>query len=164
MDPVRRGRGGRVLRPVGLPHHTSSRPRSKWNRRHFAAGFLGAAGTPHFAIFGRRAVIALLVVVVTAPLTRYLLWLTLRDSLDIDYVTPARMDAIAVGCLLTFLLTGRFGGILVGWAGRRQTALFACSCLMVVLSLGAGSFSGKFGITLSRSCVAVCVALVPRPG
>ena len=112
-----------------------------------------------FAVCRRRASGVLLAVVALSPLVRYIFWLTLRDTLDIKYATPARMDSIAVGCLLAFLLTGRSGGAVVGWARRRQTTLFACACLGVALSLAAGSLSGKFRITLSPSGVALCVAL-----
>ncbi|MBP3960471.1 acyltransferase [Gemmata sp. G18] len=112
-------------------------------------------------LFGRRAAGFLLVVVVaSSPAIRYVLWLTLRDRLDIDFATPARMDTLAVGCLLAYLLTGRAGPTVLAWAGRRATGLFLVGVCGIILSLVASSLSGKVAITIARPLVAGFVALV----
>ncbi len=114
---------------------------------------------PALVLLGRqRGRSLLLVLFATAPVVRSSIWAMHRDWLDIDYATPARMDTIAAGCLLAYLVTGPRGLRWKPWLERRATIVFLASVLVVVVSAGLLSFSGKYAIYLKGTVESTAIA------
>ncbi len=114
---------------------------------------------PALVLLGRqRARSLLLVIFATAPVVRYSIWAMHRDWFDIDFATPARMDTIAAGCLLAYLVTGPLGLRWMPRLERQATIVFLASVLVVVASAGLLSRSGKYAITLMGTVESAAIA------
>jgi peptidoglycan/LPS O-acetylase OafA/YrhL len=120
---------------------------------------------PALVLLGRqRARSLLLVLFATAPVVRYSIWTMHRDWLDIDYVTPARIDTIVAGCLLAYLVTGPRGLRWMQRLERHATIVFLAAVLVMVASASLLSLSGKYVITLrgtvESAAIAACLLAV----
>jgi peptidoglycan/LPS O-acetylase OafA/YrhL len=106
-----------------------------------------------------RACCLAAVYVVAAPLVRLVLWKLGNDHLDIDYCTPARIDTIAVGCLLAYL-TDRAATrrVLSGLRHSGAATLFAVLLAALIVSNTVLIRSGIYAITVHRTVDAVCFA------
>jgi peptidoglycan/LPS O-acetylase OafA/YrhL len=97
--------------------------------------------------------------VVLAPAVRLAIWAAGVGALDIDYCTPARIDTIAVGCLLAYVANHAGGRRLLSPRSRhRAAALFAALLAGLAVSNTVLCSSGLYSIMLRRTVDAVCFA------
>ena len=106
----------------------------------------------------RRALLLAAAYVLAAPLIRLLVWTHWSDQLNFEYATITRMDSIAVGCCLAFLVTS--GALsrrlkLSGWvAGAALVFLAGLLLASRFLSLR----SQVYYVMLDKSVTALCFA------
>ena len=97
--------------------------------------------------------------ILAGPLIRWSIWQTGSVNLDIDYCTPARIDTIAVGCLLAYFADQRATHrILAGLSASGAGIIFVLVLAALVVSNTLLTSSGLYAITIRRSVDAVCFA------
>jgi peptidoglycan/LPS O-acetylase OafA/YrhL len=97
--------------------------------------------------------------VVIAPFVRLVISAADLANLDIDYCTPARIDTIAVGCLLAFVAEHRGAQRFMTRLGHRGAALmFVVLLAGLVVSNTILIGSGTYAITIRRTVDALCFA------
>ena len=126
---------------------------------------------PALVLLGsRRARLVLLVIFPLAVASRYASWTVLRHWIDLNYafITPNRMDSIAAGCLLAYLVCDRRVWPWLEGLARWGTIVFLAAILILAVSSRARRFSDMYDITLGRtiesSAIALCIlAVVSSP-
>jgi peptidoglycan/LPS O-acetylase OafA/YrhL len=108
----------------------------------------------------RRACVLAAGWLVLAPFVRLAIWRGCQGTLDIDYCTPARIDTIAAGCLLAYLVDHTRGR---GWlappsAGWAAGLAVLCVGGLVVSNGVLSPVSGAYGITMRRTVDALSFA------
>jgi peptidoglycan/LPS O-acetylase OafA/YrhL len=115
---------------------------------------------PAFVILGRRwAWYLLAAACVSGPLIRYFLWSTMRDRINLGFVTPARIDSIAFGCLLAYLATSSHGVRWSEFAARWWATFVLLAGTIALASKLIFCRSTLYEATLDRSIVAIAVSM-----
>ena len=115
---------------------------------------------PSLVLLGsKRARSLLILLFATTPLIRGLIWGMHNDWLDIEKVTVARMDTIAAGCLLAYLVTQPRGLRWMSWLERRGTVVFLVAVMVVVASACLLSHSGKYVIFLKGTVESITIGI-----
>jgi peptidoglycan/LPS O-acetylase OafA/YrhL len=97
--------------------------------------------------------------VALAPVLRLAIWGVGVAALDIDYCTPARIDTIAVGCLLAYVADHAAARNLLTPRSRHHAALlFAGLVVGLVVSNTLLCTSGLYSVTVRRTVDALCFA------
>lgn len=114
-----------------------------------------------FLLLGRRrAPLGLLATIAAAPVFRFILWDRYHGWIDLDRFTPARIDTIAVGCLLAFVAhhprSWRLARSMSGHGDWISLAAFAVFCM----SFGVLSHSGKYALGPKAAIEATAVAII----
>lgn len=112
----------------------------------------------------KRSLRLLLVVIVLSPFVRCALFWKAPAYWSIDFVTPARLDTIGIGCLLAFLCRSRRGVRLAAGLGRHIHLVLLLSTALLVLSIGVRSRWWQYGFTLGYPLEACCIAVMLLAG
>ncbi|HEX5446003.1 MAG TPA: acyltransferase [Pirellulales bacterium] len=111
---------------------------------------------------GRRGALRLLAVAVAgAAALRFALFRMLsRDAIDLDLLTLTRMDTIAVGCLLAFLVREPRARPFFEMLRPRATLVALLAVMMLLASICVFGTSGKYCLLIKRPLEAALFALV----
>jgi len=97
--------------------------------------------------------------VIVAPFGRLAISAADLANLDIDYCTPARIDTIAVGCLLAYLVERPAArGFMTRLGHRGAAVMFVLLLTGLVVSNTILISSGTYAITIRRTFDALCFA------
>lgn len=106
--------------------------------------------------------------IVLMPLTRLLMWAWWTDAAPVETSTLTRLDTIAVGCVLAFLVgQPRWRG-LAAWTARSATWLGPATVLVLITSMVFSwqwyRFRLLFGFSLNAAAIGVLIWLcITRP-
>jgi peptidoglycan/LPS O-acetylase OafA/YrhL len=107
----------------------------------------------------RQAGVLAGVCVVGAPLVRLAITRLAPGTLDVDYCTPARLDTIAVGCLLALIAADPAGRrLLPRLSGRRAAVAAVLLAGAVLVSRFVLARSATYQLLFHRTAVAACLA------
>ena len=102
-----------------------------------------------FAFLGRnRATKLAIVYLLSEPVIRWLTWRYFRGDLDIDFVTFARLDAIAAGCVMAVVARIPTSRSPLKRLDENPAVWFFAALFILLLSVCVLSLSGKYGILL----------------
>jgi peptidoglycan/LPS O-acetylase OafA/YrhL len=108
----------------------------------------------------RKSVMILLVGVVVASISRFIVWRYCREYIDKDFFTLTRIDTIGVGCLLAILSWDPRSWPLARSLRGRTTAAVLVAALLFILSVAVLSRSGKYALLLKGPIEAALIAFV----
>ena len=115
-----------------------------------------------FAFLGRnRATKLAIVYLLSEPVIRWLTWRYFRGDLDIDFVTFARLDAIAAGCVMAVVARIPTSRSPLKRLDENPAVWFFAALFILLLSVCVLSLSGKYGILLrpTVNALAICVMI-----
>lgn len=115
---------------------------------------------PALVAFGvRRAGPILVAVVLASPAIRMALWHVTEHRADLARVTPARLDAIAIGCLVAVVCRNARAQPLLGWLGDHCPWVIAACLAGVTLADGVLGHSGKYQILFAQPVLSAALAV-----